>query len=277
MQIDDIKGTTKLHNGVEMPYLGMGTFKANDGKEVIEAIKHALNVGYRLIDTAAIYGNEQGVGTALKETNVKREEIFVTSKLWNASQGYESTFAAFDKTMKDLHLEYLDLYLIHWPVEGRYKETWRAIEKLYNQKRIRAIGVSNFMQQHLEDLLTTAEIVPMVNQVEFHPLLVQQSLIDFCAKHQIQYEAWSPLMKGKMNEIPLLQEIGKKYGKSPIQIVLRWNLQKNVVVIPKSVNKDHIESNTKIFDFELSNDEVAQIDGLDKNYRVGPDPYNFDF
>nr|WP_029511344.1 aldo/keto reductase [Croceivirga radicis] len=276
-QMTNLQGTFTLHNGVKMPYFGLGVYLSEDGTEVINAVKWALDAGYRHIDTASIYKNEEGVGQAIKDSNVAREDIFVVSKVWNADQGYESTIKAFNDSLERLQLEYLDLYLIHWPVKGKYKETWKALEQLYREKKIRAIGVSNFLQHHLEDLLSTAEIVPMVNQMEFHPYLVQQELLDFCRKHQIQYEAWSPMMQGKIFELDAFKELARKYNKSIAQIVLRWDLQKGVVTIPKSSKKDRIVANAALFDFELSAEDMALLDAMDKQHRFGPDPDNFDF
>ena len=275
--ITDIKGTFTLHNGVKMPYFGLGVYLSEDGKEVINAIKWALEAGYRHIDTAAIYNNEEGVGTGIKESNVPREDIFVVTKVWNSDQGYDNTLRAFDKSLNRLGLEYLDLYLAHWPVVGKYKDTWKAMEYLYKQKRVRAIGVSNFMQHHLEDLLGTANIVPMVNQMEFHPYLVQQSLLDFCSDKNIQYEAWSPMMQGKIFGIDTFKEIANKYNKTIAQIVLRWDLQKGVITIPKSSKRERILANADIFDFELTPEDMANLDSLDRGQRYGPDPNNFDF
>lgn len=277
MNITGIDGTVTLANGVKMPYLGLGVFLAKDGNEVTQAIFDALEAGYRHIDTAAIYKNEEGVGNAINGGAVKREEIFVTSKVWNTDQGYESTKQAVEESLKKLQTDYLDLYLVHWPVEGKYKDTWKAMEEIYHEGKAKAIGVSNFMQHHLEDLLQDAEIKPMVNQMEFHPYLVQQSLLDFCGRYGIQYEAWSPLMKGKIFEIDELIALAEKYQKTVVQTVLRWNLQKGVVTIPKSVKKERIVSNADIFDFELSAGDMAIIDALDRGERVGPDPDNFDF
>ncbi|GAA4279288.1 aldo/keto reductase [Aquimarina mytili] len=275
--ITDIQGTFKLHNGVHMPYLGLGVYLANNDDEVVDAIHWALETGYRHIDTASIYKNEQGVGKAIQTSIINREDIFVVSKVWNADQGYETTLKAFESSLQRLQLEYLDLYLIHWPVQGKYKETWRALEKLYHEKKIKAIGVSNFMQHHLEDLMSTSEIIPMVNQMEFHPYLVQQDLIDFCRQHHIQYEAWSPMMQGKIFELSILDDLAKKYNKTVAQIVLRWNLQKGVITIPKSVKKERIISNADLFDFNISDEDINYIDALDKNHRNGPDPDNFNF
>ena len=276
-RITDLKGTFELHNGIKMPYFGLGVYLSEDGQEVINAVKWALEAGYRHIDTAAIYDNEKGVGEGIKQSEINREDIFVVSKVWNADQGYESTLKAFNESLERLDLEYLDLYLIHWPVKGKYKDTWRALEHLYRQKKIRAIGVSNFLKHHLEDLLLSVEIVPMVNQMEFHPYLVQQDLIDYCNNHQIQYEAWSPLMQGHIFNLDSIKEMGKKYGKSTAQVVLRWDLQKGVVTIPKSVKKERIIANADIFDFELSKADMAYLDGLEKSKRFGPDPDTFDF
>lgn len=273
----NLQGTWKLHNGVEMPYFGLGVFQSQEGDEVINAVKYALEAGYRHIDTAAIYQNESGVGKAIHQSSVDRNDIFVTSKVWNSEQGYDSTLKAFDATMDRLGFETLDLYLVHWPVKGKYKETWKALEHLYKQNRVKAIGVSNFLIHHLEDLLESVEIVPMVNQVEFHPHVVQQNLLDFCAKHNIQFEAWSPLMQGQIFEIKEMVQLAEKYSKNAVQLVLRWNLQKGVVTIPKSVKKDRIISNADIFDFEISDEDMNLIDSLDKNHRVGPDPDNFNF
>lgn len=277
MNITDLKGTFTLNNGIEMPYFGLGVWQSKDGQEVINAINYALDAGYRAIDTAAIYKNEEGVGQAIAQSSVPREEIFVTSKVWNDDQRSDEVLQAFDTTMDKLGLEYLDLYLIHWPVEDKYKDTWKVMEEIYRTGRVKAIGVSNFLKHHLEDLLTAAEVTPMVNQMEFHPRLVQQHLLDFCNAHSIQYEAWSPLMQGKIFDVVLLQQMAKKYGKSIAQIALRWNLQKGVATIPKSVKKERIVSNADIFDFEIAEEDIHAIDGLDQTQRVGPDPDNFIF
>lgn len=276
-KITDINGTFKLHNNVEMPYLGLGTYQADNNDEVVDAVKYALDTGYRHIDTAAAYKNEKGVGKAIAESDVKREDIFVTSKVWNSDQGYDDTLKAFEASLDRLGFDYLDLYLIHWPVAGKFKDTWRALEKLYKEERIRAIGVSNFLQHHLEALLKDAETAPMVDQMEFNPYLLQQDLIDFCKSKNIQYESWSPFMQGKLFDLDITADLEKKYNKSAAQIVLRWNLQKGVVAIPKSVHKKRIQSNMDIFDFELSQEDMDYLDGLDRGKRSGADPDNFDF
>ncbi|MCM4162004.1 aldo/keto reductase [Arenibacter sp. A80] len=260
-----------------MPYFGLGVYLSKDGKEVVNVVKWALQDGYRHIDTASVYMNEEGVGQGIKESAVDRKDIFVVSKVWNSDQGYESTIKSYEASLKRLNLDYLDLYLVHWPVKGKYRETWRAMEYLYKHKGVRAIGVSNFMQHHLEDLISSSEIVPMVNQMEFHPYLVQQDLIDFCNKNTIQYEAWSPLMQGHIFELDMMKEMAAKYNKTIAQIVLRWDLQKGVVTIPKSAKKERIRANANIFDFELAAGDVKKLEQLDCGKRFGPDPNNFDF
>ncbi len=276
-KITDLQGTFELHNGVQMPYFGLGVYLTKDGNEVINAVKEALNHGYRHVDTAAIYNNEEGVGAGIRQSNVDRKEMFLVSKVWNTDQGYDSTLKAFDASLKRLGTDYLDLYLIHWPKGELSKETWKAMERLYKEKRVRAIGVSNFMQHHLEELLTSAETVPMVNQMEFHPYLVQQDLVDFCQSKGIQYEAWSPLMQGNIFDLDSMKRMAAKYNKTIAQIVLRWDLQKGVVTIPKSSNKNRIIANADIFDFELAEEDIQALNDLDRGKRFGPDPDNFDF
>lgn len=277
----NLQDTTTLHNGVKMPWFGLGVFKVEEGPELINAVKFAIKHGYRSIDTAAIYENEEGVGQAiheaLKETNISREDLFITSKVWNSDLGYESTLAAYETSLKKLGLDYLDLYLIHWPVEGKYKEAWRALETLYKEGKVKAIGVSNFQVHHLEDLLKDAEIKPMINQVEYHPRLTQEKVKAFCEQHNIQMEAWSPLMQGQLLDNPVLQTIADNHGKSIAQVILRWDLQNGVVTIPKSTKEHRIVENAAIFDFELTAEEIQQINELNENHRVGPDPDNFDF
>ncbi|REK63644.1 MAG: aldo/keto reductase [Cohnella sp.] len=276
-----LQDTTTLRNGVRMPWLGIGVFQVEEGDELVQALKFAVKHGYRSIDTAAIYKNETSVGQAIREalaeTGLAREELFVTSKVWTADLGYEQTLAAFDTSLNKLGLDVLDLYLIHWPVEGKYKEAWRALEALYKQGRVRAIGVSNFQIHHLEELMRDAEIKPMVNQVEFHPLLTQEKLRSYCRKHGIQLEAWAPLMQGQLLNHPVIAEIAGKYGKTAAQIILRWDLQHGVVTIPKSTKPGRIAENAGVFDFELAPEDVERIDRLNENRRVGPDPDNFDF
>ncbi|MFK3959011.1 aldo/keto reductase [Guptibacillus hwajinpoensis] len=269
--------TTTLHNGIKMPTLGLGVWKMENNEEVKNAVTAAIDAGYKAIDTAAAYKNEEGVGAAIKQNGIAREELFITSKVWNDDQGYEATIKAFEETISKLGIETLDLYLIHWPVEGKYKETWRAMEKLYKDGRIRAIGVSNFHPNHLEDLMKDAEIKPMVNQVEFHPLLNQQELRDYCKQHSIQMEAWSPLAQGKLLDHEVVKGIAEQHGKSTAQVIIRWDLEHEVVTIPKSSNPERIKQNFDVFDFELTTDNIRALDELNQNERMGPDPDNFDF
>lgn len=275
--MENLQSTTTLANGVKMPWLGLGVYKVEDGQEVVDSVKYAIKAGYKSIDTAKIYENEEGVGQAIKESGVSREELFVTSKVWNADQGYDTTLQAFETSLNKLGLEYLDLYLIHWPVEGKYKDTWKALEKLYKDGKIRAIGVSNFQVHHLEDLIADAEVKPMVNQIEFHPLLTQTEVREYCKKQEIQVEAWSPLAQGELLDNEVLTQIAEKHGKSTAQVILRWDLQNEVVTIPKSTKEHRIIQNADVFDFELNAEEVEKINALNQNHRVGPDPDNFDF
>lgn len=265
-----------LNNGVVMPMLGFGTFQVPDGDVTVQSVKAALELGYRHIDTAAIYRNERGVGEGIRQSGIDRKDIFLTSKVWNSDQGYDTTLKAFDESMNKLGFDYLDLYLIHWP-KPLNKETWRAMERLYKEKRIRAIGVSNFHIHHLEDLLAGCEIKPMVNQIEFHPRLVQPHLLKFCRKHEIQFAAWSPLMQGKIFSTPLLKDLSAKYRRTVSQIVLRWDIQMGVVTIPKSTHPERIKENMGIFDFEVSEKDMQMICALDKGERVGSNPDNFNF
>lgn len=278
MTSQDISTTvTMLSNGVAIPLVGLGVFKLEEGEEVANSVTWALEAGYRSIDTAKVYGNERGVGKAIKESEVPRDQIFLTTKVWNSDQGYDETLRAFDKSLALLEEEYIDLYLVHWPVKGKYVDTWKALEKLYKEGRVRSVGVSNFLQHHLEDVLEASSLVPMVNQVEFHPRLQQPGLQAFCKRHNVQLEAWSPIMKGRVIDIPTLNEIGGRYGKNAVQVTLRWLLQKEIVSIPKSARKERIVSNIDIFDFALTDEDIQRIDKLDTGERIGPDPDNFDF
>jgi diketogulonate reductase-like aldo/keto reductase len=267
--------TLTLHNGVKIPKIGFGTFRIQDGKEVINAIKNALNVGYRHIDTASAYNNETGIGKAIKESEISRKDIFLVSKVLNADQGYESTLKAFEASINRLQVEYLDAYLIHWP-KPLSNDTWKAMETLYKDGKIRAIGVSNFMIHHLETLLDKCEIVPMLNQIELHPQFPQEDLQNFCSKHNIIIEAWAPLMQGKIFNIELMKDLSKKYKKSIAQIALRWLYQLNIVSIPKSSNPERIKNNVAIFDFTLSDEDMERIKTL-KGDRIGPHPDKINF
>ncbi|RIE01954.1 aldo/keto reductase [Cohnella faecalis] len=256
--------------------IGLGVWRTPEGEQTEEAVTAALNAGYRSIDTASLYENEGGVGRAIRESGIAREEIFVTTKVWNNEQGYDNTLNAFRNSLERLQMDYVDLYLVHWPVAGKYLETYKAIEHLYEQGKVRAIGVSNFLIHHLEDLMGSCRIKPMVNQVEFHPLLTSKKLLMFCRKEGIQLESWRPLMQGRL-DIPLIRELASKYGKTPAQIVLRWHLQQGVVTIPKSVRKERIEENADLYDFELAPEDIVRIDGLNEDRRFGADPDRVDF
>jgi diketogulonate reductase-like aldo/keto reductase len=266
----------KLNNGVEIPQLGFGVFQVPE-EETKTAVTRALEAGYRSIDTAAAYGNEHGVGEAIKASGIPRDELFITTKLWNSAQGYDSTLRAFDDSMAKLGLDQLDLYLIHWPVPAgdRYVETWKAFEKLHADGRIRAIGVSNFQPTHLRRLLDEGLTVPAVNQIELHPALQQATLRAFHTEHGIATEAWSPLAQGEVLNTPEITEIAAKHGKTAAQVVLRWHLQLGNVVIPKSVTPKRIAENIAVFDFELDGDDLAAIAGLERGHRTGPNPDEF--
>jgi diketogulonate reductase-like aldo/keto reductase len=268
MIIKPLGEVTTLKGGVKMPSLGLGVWQVNDGDEVINAVSWALEAGYRSIDTAMIYGNEEGVGKALRESSVQREEVFVTTKVWNGDQGYESTLKAFEESRRRLGLEYIDLYLIHWPINGKYVDTWKAMIHLYKEGYVRAIGVSNFLEKHIDDIIDATGQAPAVNQVEMHPLYTRKPLLNFCVEKDIRVTAWSPLMQGKL-DIPVILELSKKYGKTPAQIVLRWHLQNGVIVIPKSVKKHRIIENSQIFDFDISKEDMERIDGLNQNKNFG--------
>ncbi|MFF8770324.1 aldo/keto reductase [Kitasatospora sp. NPDC015120] len=268
--------TVKLNNGVEIPQLGFGVFQVPDD-QTTAAVASALEAGYRSIDTAAIYGNEAGVGRALAEAGVPREDLFITTKLWNADQGYDETLRAFDASLAKLGLETLDLYLIHWPTPARdlYLDSWRAIERLAAEGRIRAAGVSNFQPAHLQRLLDNSELVPAVNQVELHPGLQQAELRAFHAEHGIATEAWSPLAQGAVLDDPAITAIAERTGKSAAQVVLRWHLQLGNIVIPKSVTPARIRQNLDVFDFELTGEDMAAIAATDRGLRTGPHPDQF--
>ncbi|WP_078578873.1 aldo/keto reductase [Salipaludibacillus agaradhaerens] len=273
--MNSLADKTVLNNGVEMPWVGLGVYKVTEGDEVKAAVKSALKIGYRSIDTASFYGNEEGVGQAIAESGIPREEIFVTSKVWNDEQGYDETLEAFERSRQRLGLNVLDLYLIHWPVAHTYKETWCALERLYTEGKVRAIGVSNFLKHHLEELLDEARIIPAVNQIEYHPWLTQPELHRYCHDKGIQPEAWSPLARGKKFDDPILSELAEKYDKTPAQILLRWDLQQGVVTIPKSVKESRIKENANLFDFQLSEEDMVLLNTCNCELRFGKNPEIF--
>lgn len=268
----DIETTITLSNGVRVPMLGLGVFKVEEGEETLNAVRWALEIGYRHIDTAAFYGNEESVGKAIAESGVDPGEVFVTTKCWRTDMGYSQALAAFDESRKRLDRDVVDLYLIHWPSDALQAETWRAFEKLYADGNVRAIGVSNFLVPHLEALARTQEVEPMINQVEFHPFLIRPELVAYQRARGIVPEAWSPLTRGKHLDNAVLADIASHHGKSPAQVLIRWDLQRGVVTIPKSVHRSRIEENADVFDFALDPDEMERINGLDREERLGPDP-----
>lgn len=275
--INNIKNVTTLNNGIKMPWLGFGVWLMEDGEDVEKAITKALETGYRSVDTATIYKNEKGVGKAIKKSGIPREEIFITTKVWNDDLRKNRVLEAFNESLERLDVDYVDLYLIHWPVDTHYLDAWKEMEKIYKSGRAKAIGVSNFMTQHLKNVLEICQVKPAVNQVEFHPYLLQPELLQYCKEKNIQLEAWSPLMQGNIVDVKVVKDLSKKYDKTPAQIVLRWDLQHGVVTIPKSVKPHRIEENSQIFDFEISDEDMKTLDKLDQNKRFGPDPYNFTF
>jgi len=262
----------ELNNGVEIPCVGLGTWKTAAGKETREACLTALRAGYRLIDTAAMYGNEADVGAAVRESGIPREEIFVTTKLWNSDHGYEQALKAFDHSLRTLGLDYVDLYLIHWPGGGKRSETWKAMEKLLKGGKCRAIGVSNYTIRHLQEMDSYAEVPPAIDQVELHPYLYQRDLIEYAKKKDIQIESYSPLTHGNMLSEQALVDAAKKYRRQVAQVLIRWGLQHGLVEIPKAAHRDHILANLEVFDFELSTEDMKALDALSRGYRVTWNP-----
>lgn len=267
-----LQSSAKLSNGVEMPMLGLGVYQAQPGQSAREAVRWALEAGYRHIDTARIYENEADVGQALRESGVPREQVFVTTKLWNADHGHDRPLSACRESLQRLGLEYLDLYLIHWPVQDARQATWKALETLQREGLCRAIGVSNYMVRHLEELLASCEQPPAVNQVEFHPFLYQKELLEYCRRHGVQLEAYSPLTRGERLSDPTVQAIARRHGRTSAQILIRWCLEHEVVAIPKSVHRDRIRENAQVFDFTLSAAEMAELDALDERAHYCWDP-----
>ncbi len=267
-----IGSTVRLNNGVEMPVLGLGVWQIPSGRATQQAVLLALQAGYRLIDTAKLYGNERDVGIAVKESGIPREDVFVTTKLWNRDHGYEAALRAFDESVTRLGLSYVDLYLIHWPVPRLRDETWRAMERILKEGRARAVGVSNYTVRHLEELARTASVLPAVDQVEFSPFLYSEDFLRHCRAAGIQAEAYSPLTKGQKLGHPLLRRIAAAQERSPAQVLIRWSLQHGLVVIPKSARRERIQENARAFDFELSAEEMRALDGLQQDYHTSWNP-----
>jgi diketogulonate reductase-like aldo/keto reductase len=264
----------KLNNGIVMPLLGLGVYDMHED-EAVKAVEYALHTGYRLIDTASMYDNEKQVGEAVRRSGVSRTEIFVTTKVRNTDHGYDSTLRAFDTSMKKLAIGHIDLYLVHWPIRHKRKETWKALEYLYEQKMVRAIGVANYLIPFLHELETYANIVPAVNQVEFSPWLYLEDLLETCRNKGIVLQSYTPLVRGKKFDDPRIQQLCAKYGKTPAQIILRWNLQLGVSTIPKSSNPKRIEENFNVFDFEIAPEDMNILGGMNEGYRVVDDPMSF--
>jgi diketogulonate reductase-like aldo/keto reductase len=275
---DGLKAAVRLNNGVMMPWLGLGVYKLAPTDGMAAAVRHALARGYRSIDTATIYGNERGVGEAIRSSGVPRGELFVTTKVWNDDMRADRVEAAFSESLGRLGLDYVDLYLLHWPIKGKAVASWRALERMQRSGRIRAIGVSNFMRPHLDELLGVAEIVPAVNQIEFHPYLQSPTLVSHCQALGIRVESWSPLMQGRaVLQDPVLVGIAARHGRTVAQVILRWNVQSGIVTIPKTGTPSRMDENARVFDFALAAGELAAIGRLDRNERIGPDPLNFNF
>ena len=269
-----VEPVATLNNGVMIPRLGLGVYQSSPGQVTQKAVEYALKIGYRHIDTARIYNNESDVGSALRNSGIRREDVFITTKLWNSDQGYETALKACDASLKRLGLKYLDLYLIHWPVQETRDESWKALAQLLKEGKTRAIGVSNYTVRHLTELLEQSDTVPLVNQVEFSPFLYQKQLLDYCEKNKIQLEAYSPLTQGEKLNHPKIQQIAKKHNKTPAQVLIRWSLQHNLITIPKSVREERIKENSQVFDYNLTNEDMRILDSLDENFRNSWDPTN---
>ncbi len=266
-----INTKVELNNGVKIPIFGLGTYLSR-GAGIIDIVSEALEIGYRHIDTAAFYGNEREIGEAVRKSGIDRDEIFITTKLWNDDHGYENALAAFDASLDKLRLDKVDLYLIHFPVYGLRQDSWRALEQILDNGKARAIGVSNYMERHLNELFRASKLIPTVNQVEFHPFLFQKHLLDFCNSKDIRLEAYSPLTKGRRLNDPKLREIAKGYNRTPAQILIRWSLQHDLIVIPKSSNPDRMRENADVFDFSISAEDMERLNAFDEGFRSSWDP-----
>jgi methylglyoxal/glyoxal reductase len=265
------QGYVELNNGVSMPLLGLGVYKMH-GAEAENAVRTALHTGYRLIDTATSYNNEKEVGAAIRQSGIARNDVFVTTKVPNTSQGYDNTLRAFDNSLEALDIEYIDLYLVHWPLKDTRKETWKAVERLYNEKRVRAVGVANYLEPFIDELATYSELVPAVNQVEFSPFLYLSALLEKCNQSGIRIQAYTPLVRGKKLQHPLLIELAEKYHKTAAQIVLRWDIQHGVSAVPKSADKERQQQNLDIFDFQIEEPDMERLNKLNENFRIVDDP-----
>jgi len=263
-----LNSTAKLNNGIQIPRLGLGVYQIPPGKSTFRAVKYALKIGYKHIDTAMIYGNESDVGRALKDSDVKREEIFITTKVWNSDQGYDSTLKAFESSLKRLCLSYVDLYLIHWPIQEKIIETWKAMTNLLSNGKVNAVGVSNYSINELKETIQSSDIVPVINQVEFHPFLYQKELLYFCKSKSILLEAYSPLTRGKRLDDPNIVKIARAYGKTAAQILVRWSLQHDLIVIPKSSHDERILENSQVFDFHINQKDMEILDSLNEDLHT---------
>jgi diketogulonate reductase-like aldo/keto reductase len=268
----DIGTTVSLNNGVKIPILGLGTYLSKPGKETYNAVRYALDLGYRHIDTATLYANEEDIGRAIKDSGIPRESIFVTTKVWNSDQGFENTISAHHKSLKRLRLDWIDLYLVHWPLTKTRHETWRALIHLYCEKKARAIGVSNYTIRHMEEVLHTSPFKPLVNQIEFSPYLYQKDIVRYCMRRNIYVEAYTPLIRGKKFGDKKLVEIAEKYNKTQAQILIRWAIQVGTIVLPKSVTPERIKENADVFDFEISEEDIDYMESFNENFRVAWDP-----
>ena len=265
-----------LNQNVQIPMLGLGTYRLTDEKQVIEAVKTAIKVGYKHFDTADIYGNHRQLARALGQIDIPRQELFITSKIWNTDHGYNNVFRVYDRILNELEIDYLDLFLIHWPGQTRsYLDTWQAMIELWEKKKVRAIGVSNFLINNIKDIEDNFTVLPAVNQIELHPFFVDWELVKYCTDRGIAIESWSPIAKGKVASHPVLTQIGQKYNKTAVQVTLRWHLQHGFIVIPKSGTPERIRQNFDVWDFELTEDEMKQIDLLNQSNRIGPNPAHF--
>ena len=268
-----------LNNGTKIPMLGLGVFRMEDPKEAYNSIRKAIDLGYRHIDTAKVYENEEAVGRAIRECGISREELFVTTKLWNADIANDNAQRAFDNSLKKLGLDYVDLYLVHWPIKDKYVSVWKEMEKINQSGKARSVGVSNYLEKHLKEIIDLKSLIPAVNQIELHPYLSQQTLVEFCTQNKIHIESWSPLCANKNNLLQekSLKEIGEKYSKTAAQVVLRWNIERGLIVIPKSSNPKRQAENLDVFDFSLTVEDMKKIDDLNKDMRVGPHPDDVGF